>query len=88
MLSEAFLLEFLVAHRQHFVHDENLRSQVRRHGERQAHVHAAGITFDRRVEEPFHLRQTPLSRRTFSHLRRRHPENRAVQKNVLRPVSS
>ena len=50
-LAEALLLELGVADRQHLVDDQDFRLQVRGHGERQPHVHAAGIVLDRRVEE-------------------------------------
>ncbi len=50
-LAQALLLELDVADRQHLVDDQDLRLQVRRDGERQAHVHAAGVALDRRVEE-------------------------------------
>ena len=40
-LAQALLLELGVADRQHFVHDQDLRVQVRGDGERQADVHPA-----------------------------------------------
>ena len=56
-LPQAFVLKLRIAHRQHLVHDQNFRIQVRRHGERQAHVHAAAVVLHRRVEERVHLRE-------------------------------
>ena len=50
-LAQAFLLERRVADGQHLVDDQDLRLEVRRHGEGQPHVHAAGVALDRRVEE-------------------------------------
>jgi hypothetical protein len=38
--AQAFLLEFRVAHRQHFVDDEDVGFEVRGDGEREPHIHA------------------------------------------------
>ena len=50
-LAEALLLELGVADGEHLVDDQDLRLEVRGDGEGQAHVHAAGVALDRRVEE-------------------------------------
>ena len=50
-LAQALLLELDVADGQHLVDDQDVGLEVRRDGERQAHVHAAGVALDRRVEE-------------------------------------
>ena len=50
-LAEALLLELGVADRQHLVDDQDLRLEMRRHGEGEPHVHAARVALDRRVEE-------------------------------------
>ena len=50
-LAQALLLERRVADRQHLVHQQDLRLQVRGDGEGQPHVHAARVALDRRVEE-------------------------------------
>jgi len=44
-------LELGVTDAQHLVHEHDLRLEVRGHREREAHVHAARVTLDRRVEE-------------------------------------
>ena len=54
-LAEALLLELGVADGQHLVDDQDLRLEVRRDGEGQAHVHAARVALHRRVEEPLDL---------------------------------
>ena len=54
-LAEALLLEGGVADRQHLVDDQDLRLEVRGHGEGQAHVHAARVVLHRRVDEPLDL---------------------------------
>ena len=43
---QAFLLEGLVAHRQHLVDERDVRVEVDGDGEPQAHVHARGIVLD------------------------------------------
>src|ERR1051325_2843557 len=50
-LAQALLLERGVADGEHFVDQKDLRIHVRGHGEGQAHVHAAGVTLDRRVDK-------------------------------------
>ena len=50
-LPEALALEGDVADREHLVDEQDLRVEVRRDGEGQAHVHAARVALDRRVEE-------------------------------------
>ncbi len=40
-LAQALFLELGIAHRQHLIHDQDLRVQVGSHGKGQAHVHAA-----------------------------------------------
>ena len=50
-LAQAFALELGVADRQHLVHDQDFRLQVRGHREGQPHVHPAGVALDRGVDE-------------------------------------
>src|SRR2546429_2323377 len=52
-LRKAFLLELCVAHGQHFIDNEDLRIQVRGHGECQSHIHPTRVTLDRRLEKSF-----------------------------------
>ncbi len=54
-LAYTFLLELSVTYRQHFIHDQNFRFQMCGHGKCQSHIHAAAITFDRRVYVAFHF---------------------------------
>ena len=51
-LAEALLLKRDVADREHLVDEQDLRLEVRRHRERQPHLHAARVVLDRRVDEP------------------------------------
>ena len=50
-LAHAALAEVDVADRQRFVHQQDLGIDVDRHGERQAHHHAARIGLDRLIDE-------------------------------------
>ncbi len=38
--AETFLLEFRIAHRQHFIHNKDLRFEVRGDGKRETQIHA------------------------------------------------
>lgn len=51
--AEAFFLEGGIAHSQDFIHQQDLWFEVGGNGERQAHVHAAGVALDWGVEEFF-----------------------------------
>ena len=53
-LPQAFLLKASVSHCQYLVHQQNLRLQVRGHGESQPHAHAAGVALHRRIDELLH----------------------------------
>ena len=44
---QAFALKFRVSHCQDFVHDQDVRFEMRGHGKSQSHPHAAGIALDR-----------------------------------------
>ena len=61
-LSHALLLELRVPHRQDLVDHQDLRIQVRGHGEGQAHVHAAGVALHRRVQKLLHPREVQIGR--------------------------
>jgi len=50
-LSQALPLKSRVAHRENLVHQQDLRLQMRRHGEGKPQVHARGVTLDRGIQE-------------------------------------
>ena len=81
--AEAFLLEGRVAHGEHLIHDENVGLQVRRHGKGQPHIHAAGISFDRRIDELSDFGELHDPVELLGHLGARHAEDGAVEINVL-----
>src|SRR6266536_2882570 len=53
--AKAFFLKLGIPDRQDFVYDDNLRLEVRGYCKGEAHIHAARIAFDRRIEEPLDL---------------------------------
>ena len=54
-LVEALVREAFVADGEHFVHQQDLRIDVDRHGEAEPHVHPRRVGLDRRVDEFLHL---------------------------------
>src|SRR3989304_5663126 len=82
-LAEALPLERRVAHGEDFVHDENLGVQVRGDREGEPHVHPAAVALDRRVEELLDLREGDNLVEAARDLLPPHPEDRAVQEDVL-----
>ena len=82
-LAQALLLELGVAHRQHLIHEQNLRLQVRRHRESQADLHAAGVALDRGIDELLDTREVHDLVELGGDLPAAHPENRAVEVDVL-----
>ena len=82
-LAEALLLERGVADGQHLVDDQDLRLQMRGHGEREAHVHAARIALHRRIEELLDLGERDDLVELRGDLGLRHAEDGAVEKDVF-----
>src|SRR5262249_51075204 len=46
-----------IAYGQDFVEEQNFRFEVRRDRKCQAHIHAAAVSFDRRIDKSFKLRE-------------------------------
>jgi hypothetical protein len=82
---DALALEGQVADRQHLVQQQDVRFQVGRDRERQAHVHAAGIPLHRRADEVADLGEGDDGVELALDLGFAHAQDRAVQKNVLAP---
>ena len=78
-----FFLELRVTHRQHLVDDEDFRFQVRRHGEGEPHIHAAGVMLHRRIEKHLRLGKGDDLVELAVDLLARHAKDRAVEINVL-----
>ena len=85
-LSNAFLLKLRVANSQHFIDDQDLRLQMRRHRERQAHIHAAAVPLHRRVDKFFHSGKSHDLVKFLFYLRLVHPEDGPVEKNIVPPA--
>ena len=84
-LAQALPLELGVADGEDLVDEQDLRLEVRRDGERQPHVHAAGVVLDRRVDEPLDLGEGDDLVELARDLRPAHAEDRAVEVDVLAP---
>jgi hypothetical protein len=82
-LSEALALEGRVADRENLVHDQDLRLQVRRHGEREPQLHPARVALDRRVDEALDVGERDDLVELPLDLLALHPEDRAVEEDVL-----
>src|SRR3989338_8540022 len=80
---ETFLLELRVADGEHLVHQKNIRLKVRRDGECQAHVHAARIALDRRVEEFLDAGELDDLVEFLSDFLAPHAEDCSIEKNIL-----
>src|SRR4029077_18720853 len=78
---ETFFLKLGVADGQNLVDEENLRVEVRGDGEGKPHVHAARVTFYRRVEKSFDLSEGNYLVEFSLNFRARHSEDRAVEEN-------
>jgi hypothetical protein len=82
-LAKALLLELRVADRQHFIHDEDLRLEVRGDRECQPQVHARGIPFNRCLNELLDFgKSNDLVKLAFD-LGALHAEDGAVHVNIL-----
>ena len=81
-------LKCRVAYGQNFVHQQDLRLQVRGHGEGQAQVHAARVMLHRRVDKLLHLGESTISSNCRTISARRIPRIAPFRKMFSRPVSS
>src|SRR5438105_8800243 len=82
-LRKAFLLELCVAHGQHFIDNEDLRIQVRGHGESQTHIHTTRVMFDSRFEKLLGARETYDFIKLRVDLAPAHAQDRSVEINIL-----
>ena len=84
-LAKAFLLKFGVAHRQDFIHNEDLGVEVGGHGEGQAHVHPARVALDGGVDVLLHPRKIDDLIELAVHLGPGHPQDGPVEVHILAP---
>src|SRR4051794_14245432 len=81
--AEAFLLKREVADRKDLVNDEDLRLEVGGYRERETQVHAARVALDRRVDKTLDLSERDDLVELPGDLPAPHPEDRAIEKDVL-----
>src|SRR4029079_14249328 len=81
--SETLLLKLSVADCENFIYNKYLRFQMRSYGKSQAHIHPAGIAFDRSINEFLHSGKINYLIKPRADLGLGHPQNCAVEKNVL-----
>jgi hypothetical protein len=80
---QAFALEGLIPHRQHLVHQQNLRVGVDRDREAQPHIHPRGVMLHRDVYEPLQFGETDDVVQTAADLGPAQAQNGAVEVDVL-----
>src|SRR5688572_7148293 len=80
---KTLLLEARVAHTEHFIHDEQVRVGVRRHGEAQARVHSRRVALHGGVDELLQLREVDDTVEPCIDLPSAQAQDRAVEINVL-----
>src|SRR3982074_3548866 len=83
--SDRFLLKLGIADGQNFIHQKNLRLEVRRDSKSEAHIHSTRIALHRCIEKFFNLREGDNLIEFLANLRAAHTENCAVQENVFSP---
>ena len=81
----ALALKRQVAHREHFIEQQNIRLQMRRHRKRQADIHAAAVTLHRRIDELPNLRKIHDIVKLRGDFLPPHADDRPVQENVFPP---
>ena len=81
--AEAFFLEARVADREDFINEQDLRFEVRGHGEGEADEHAARIVFHRRVYELLDLGERDDLVELRADFPALHPEDGAIEEDVF-----
>src|SRR5487761_2020143 len=72
-----------IADGEDLVEDQDLRFEMRGDGEPETDTHARTVAFDGRIEEPFDARERDDLVELAADLPAAHPQDRAVQINVL-----
>ena len=73
----------MIAHRQHFIHQQRFRLQVRGHGECQAHLHSGAVMLQRRIDKISDFGKGHDLIEFAVDFPAAHAQNRAVQIGVL-----
>src|SRR6185295_9746835 len=82
-LPQTLLLKRRITNRQHFIHDQDLRLEMRGHREREPHVHARREMLHRSVDKFFNLSEVDDLIKLPPDLFMTYPEYRAVEINVF-----
>ena len=80
---EALALEFLIAHREHFVDQKHVGLHVHRDREPQAHIHATGVVLNRFVDELGESTEVDDLAGDLGDLLARQTEDRPIECDVL-----
>ncbi len=83
--AQAFFLKGGISNRQDLVHNENLGLKMCRYRKSQAHLHSAGVTLDRRIDELFNLGKGDDFVEFASDLVLGHAQNGTVEEDVFAP---
>ena len=81
--AETLFLELQIAYGEDLVNQQDFRFEVGGNGKCQAGTHPAGVTLDWCINESFDLRESDDLVELTMDFRLRHPENRAVEIDVL-----
>ncbi len=82
-LAQAFLLELGIADGENLIHDEDFRLHVGGDGEGEPYIHAAGIVFDRGIEEFADPGKFDNGVEAFGDISLLHPQHRPVEEDVF-----
>src|SRR5262245_21727412 len=80
---DALGLKLCVTHGEHFVDDENFRLEERRYRESKPHIHPAGVTLYRGIDELLESGKADNVIKFSFHLRAAHAKNGTVEKDVV-----
>src|SRR6056297_1304885 len=83
--AEAPFLKFNVTYREDFIDNQDLRTEMSSDSKTEADGHPGGVTLYRRIDKSFHSRKLNDLIKTFGHLLSRHPQDSAVEEDVLTP---
>src|SRR5579885_1135532 len=81
--AETLLLKRQIAHGEHFVHEQNLRLEMRRYSKRQAHLHAGAVVLEWSIQEFDYFGEPDDVIEFAGDLPPAHAENGAIQVDVF-----
>ncbi len=84
-LPKALLLKVAIADGENLINNEDFRLQMRGHRKRQAYIHSAAVVFDSCIQKFFYFGKRDDRVELVADLTLRHPEDGAVEKDILPP---